>query len=193
MYKCGGHIPVLESQRLRLRRMGRKDAPVLLDYWSDPEVVKHMNLPPFEGQEGVWQLIHLLNGLSESEDTIRWGIELKSSGMLIGSCGFNVWELAGAYRGEIGYDLGRPYWRKGYMTEALHLLLAFGYHTMGLNRIEALTVPENLPSRSLLRTLGFQEEGLLREYQRTERGFTDLLMYSLLKSDYESAVKSDET
>lgn len=189
MYKCGGHIPVLESHRLRLRRMGRKDAPVLFSYWSDPEVVKHMNLPPFEGQEDVWQLIHLLNGLSESEDTIRWGIELKSSGILIGSCGFNVWELAGAYRGEIGYDLGRQYWRKGYMTEALHMLLSFGYHTMGLNRIEALAVPENIPSRSLLRTLGFQEEGLLREYQRTERGFTDLVMFSLLKRDYELTTK----
>lgn len=189
MYKCGGQIPVLESHRLRLRRMEREDVPVLLDYWSDPEVVKHMNIPPFETQEDVWQMIHLLNGLSQSEDAIRWGIELKSSGMLIGSCGYNVWELAGAYRGEIGYDLGRPYWRKGYMTEALHMLLSFGYHTMGLNRIEALVVPENASSRSLLRILGFQEEGLLREYQMTKSGFTDLLMYSLLKRDYELSIK----
>lgn len=186
MYKCAGHIPVLESPRIRLRRMERKDAPVLLGYWSDPEVVKHMNMPPFNTEEDVWEMIHLLNGLAESEDALRWGIELKASGVLIGSCGFNVWELAGAYRGEVGYDLGVRYWRQGYMTESMHLMLSFGYSVMGLNRIEALVAPENNLSRSLLQSLRFQEEGLLREYQKTERGFADLLMYSLLKRDYES-------
>lgn len=184
MYRCGGYIPVLESERLRLRRMERKDASVMFGYWNDPEVIRYMNMPPYETEEDVWEMIHLLNGLSESEDAMRWGIEMKSSGRLIGSCGFNVWELAGAYRGEIGYDLGKLYWRQGYMTEAMHLMLSFGYGTMGLNRIEALVFPENAASLSLLRSFGFREEGLLREYQKTAVGFTDLLMYSLLKREY---------
>lgn len=184
MYKCGGHIPDLESERIRLRRMEPSDAEVLFKYWSDPEVVRYMNMPPFASTEDTLEMIYLLNGLSEMDDTIRFGIELKEEGRLIGSCGFNVWELSGAYRGEIGYDLGRDYWGKGYMSESLRILLSFGYETMGLNRIEALVHPDNGPSRRLLAAFGFQEEGLLREYQKTESGFIDLIMHSLLKREY---------
>nr|WP_276616039.1 GNAT family protein [Paenibacillus timonensis] len=184
VFRCGGDIPVLESERLRLRRMERNDAGVLFHYWSDSEVIKYMNLPPFTSVEDTWEMINLLNGLSESEDTLRFGIELKEEKKLIGSCGFNVWELAGAYRGEIGYDLGREYWGHGYMSEALRMLLAYGYETMGLNRIEALVDPRNNASRRLLKAFGFLEEGLLRQYQWTESGFVDLLMYSLLKKEY---------
>ncbi|RRJ63775.1 N-acetyltransferase [Paenibacillus oralis] len=184
MFKCGGNIPVLESERLRLRRMERGDAEVMFRYWSDPEVTRYMNVPPFASVEEAWDMINLLNGLSESEDAMRFGIELKEEGKLIGSCGYNVWELSGAYRGEIGYDLGREYWGRGYMSEALKMLLAYGYDTMGLNRIEALVEPENAGSLKLLQAFGFKEEGLLREYQQTEKGFVNLLMYSLLKKEY---------
>lgn len=184
MYKCGGDIPVLESERLRLRRMERSDAEVMFRYWSDPVVTKYMNVPPFASAEEAWEMINLLNGLSESEDALRFGIELKEERRLIGSCGMNNWELAGAYRGEIGYDLGREYWGHGYMSEALRMLLAYGYETMGLNRIEALVNPRNEASRRLLKAFGFTEEGLLRQYQWTVSGSVDLLMYSLLKKEH---------
>ncbi|WP_334074717.1 MULTISPECIES: GNAT family protein [Paenibacillus] len=185
MYKCGGKIPVLESERLRLRRMEREDSPALHKFWSDPEVVRYMNIPPFASIEDTYQMIQLLNGLAESEDAMRWAIELKEDGRVIGSCGFNSWELAGAYRGEIGYDLGKEYWGSGYMSETLRTVIRYGYETMGLNRIEGLVDPRNEASRKLLGALGFQEEGLLREYQKTEEGFVDLIMFSLLEKDYD--------
>lgn len=185
MYECGGNIPVLESKRLRLRRMERSDAETMFRYWSDPEVVKYMNMPPFASEEDAYEMINLLNGLSESEDALRWGIELKDHGELIGSCGYNVWQLSGAYRGEIGYDLGWNFWGYGYMAEALQVMLSFGFGTMGLNRIEALIDPRNDNSRRLIRRLGFMEEGLLREYQKTESGYVDLMMYSLLQNEFQ--------
>ncbi|WHX49839.1 GNAT family protein [Paenibacillus woosongensis] len=190
MYRCGGHIPVIESERLRLRRMEQSDAERMFLFWSDPEVVKYMNVPPFASVEDTLEMIQLLNGLSESEDTLRWGIELKEEGQLIGSCGFNVWELSGAYRGEIGYDLGREYWGFGYMSEAMRMLLSYGYQTIGLNRIEALVDPRNAASKRLLQAFDFTEEGLLRQYQKTEEGFVDLLMFSLLRQEYYSGGKA---
>ncbi|MCA1292612.1 GNAT family N-acetyltransferase [Paenibacillus sp. alder61] len=190
LFKCGGEIPVLESERLRLRRMEREDGPALHKFWSDPEVVRYMNIPPFASIEDTHQMIDLLNGLAESEDAMRWAIELKETGQVIGSCGFNTWELAGAFRGEIGYDLGQEFWGSGYMSETLRTVIRYGYETMGLNRIEALVDPRNEASRKLLAALGFQEEGLLREYQKTEEGFVDLIMYSLLKKDYDRRLNS---
>ncbi|MFD1177433.1 GNAT family N-acetyltransferase [Paenibacillus puldeungensis] len=189
MYRCSGNIPVIEGERLRLRPMESADAAVMFKYWSDPKVVKYINLPPFASVEDTREMINFLNGLAETEDALRFGIELKEERKLIGSCGFNVWELSGAYRGEIGYDLGLEYWGHGYMSEALRMLLAYGYETMGLNRIEALIDPRNRASRRLVEAFGFTEEGLLREYQRLETGFVDLLMYSLLKREYYSGGK----
>lgn len=189
MFKCGGKIPVLEGERIRLRRMEQTDAADLFRYWSDPLVVKYMNVPVFTSVGETAEMINFLNGLSETEDTMRWGIELVQEQRLIGSCGFNTWELSGAYRGEIGYDVGRDYWRQGYMTEALRLILNYGFMTMGLNRIEALVDPRNSASRSILQSFAFHEEGLLREYQRTEEGFVDLIICSLLRRDYDSGGK----
>ncbi|WP_433945392.1 GNAT family N-acetyltransferase [Paenibacillus sp. SN-8-1] len=187
MYRCGGVIPELESSRLRLRKLEDSDAAQLYKYWGDDEVVKYLNMSRLESVQDTLDMINLLNGLSESEDTLRWGIELKETGLLIGSCGFNVWQLAGATRGEIGYDLGEAYWGRGYMSEALLTLMEFGYSVMGLNRIEVLVLPENSASRRMLEKLGFQEEGLLREYQQNEQaeGYIDLYLYALLKREFE--------
>ncbi len=185
MYKCGGNFPILESQRLRLRKLDHTDAQTLFGYWTDPRVIQYMNMPFFTAEEDIGSLIHLLNDLSKSEENLRWGIELKQTKELIGSCGFNEWMMSGAYRGEIGYELGRVYWGQGYMTEALGMVLAYGFGTMGLNRVEALVHPRNAKSQRLLHGLGFAREGLLREYQKTECGYEDLLIYSLLKKEYE--------
>lgn len=186
MYRCGGVIPELESSRLRLRKLEERDAAQLFKYWGDDEVVRYMNMSRLESVQDTRDMINLLNGLSESEDTLRWGIELKETGTLIGSCGYNVWQLAGACRGEIGYDLGAAYWGRGYMPEALVTMLEFGYSVMGLNRIEALVLPENTASRTMLNKLGFQEEGLLREYQQNEQGegYIDLHLYALLRREF---------
>ncbi|USB33808.1 GNAT family protein [Paenibacillus sp. YPG26] len=186
MYRCGGVIPELHSSRLRLRRLEDSDAAQLFKYWGDDEVVRYLNMSRLETVQDTLDMINLLNGLSESEDTLRWGIELKETGVLVGSCGFNVWQLAGANRGEIGYDLGVDYWGRGYMPEALLTLMEFGFSVMGLNRIEALVLPENSASRRMLNKLGFQEEGLLREYQQNEQaeGYIDLYLYALLKREF---------
>ncbi|WP_094096376.1 GNAT family N-acetyltransferase [Paenibacillus physcomitrellae] len=183
-YRCEGEIPVLESPRLTLRRLEKTDADQMFEYWSDPEVVKYMNVPPFANAEETAEMIKWLNLLAETEDTIRWGIELKDSGRLIGSCGYNTWQLAGAHRAEIGYELGRPYWGQGYMREALLTMFEFGFCTMGLNRIEALLYPVNYASIRLLQKLGFQREGMLREYQQAGDRFVDLDMYSLLRREW---------
>ncbi|WP_068614200.1 GNAT family N-acetyltransferase [Paenibacillus tuaregi] len=186
MYRCRGEIPDLETSRLRLRKLEDRDASALFQIWGNSDVVRFLNMTRLESIQETRDMIDLLNGLSESEDTLRWGIELKETGGLIGSCGFNIWQLSGADRGEIGYDLGKSYWGQGYMPEALSAILKFGYSVMGLNRIEALVLEENKASQRVLDKLGFKPEGLLREYQRNEQGegYIDLQLYALLRREY---------
>lgn len=95
MYKCKGRIPELETPRLRLRKMRRKDAAQMFVHWSDREVTRYMNLAPMIGTSEAADMIGPLNHMAGEEDAIRWGIELKATGKLIGSCGFNTWHWKG--------------------------------------------------------------------------------------------------
>ena len=87
MYKCKGRIPEMETARLRLRKMRRRDAAQMFACWSDREVTRYMNLAPMIGTSEAADMIGLLNQMAGEEDAIRWGIELKETGKLIGSCG----------------------------------------------------------------------------------------------------------
>ncbi|MWV45619.1 GNAT family N-acetyltransferase [Paenibacillus sp. HJL G12] len=182
-YRCAGVIPRLGGERVRLRPLSVDDEEAMFECWSDPEVRRYSDLPEMPAPSAAGEMIGILNGLSVTEDGLRWGIETRE-GKLIGSCGMNWWQLEGAYRGEIGCELSRPYWGEGYMREAMQLVIAYAFTDMGLNRIEALTDPRNLRAGRLFRSLGFQREGLLRQYRHTDNGFVDADMNALLRDDW---------
>lgn len=182
MYVCGGVIPELSGPRVRLRAMAPDDAQALLRIWSHPRVAPWLDAPPLSSVEEAEALIDLLGRWAAEEESLRWSI-LGPGGEVIGSCGYNYWQLQGAYRGEIGFELSPAAMGLGYMREALQLVLAFGFGTMGLNRIEALCRPDNLRAERLLKGLGFRQEGLLRQYRHTVSGYQDAHMYSLLSGE----------
>lgn len=184
MYVCSGHIPELNTDRLILRKLVKKDAKQIYSIWSDPKVTEYMNISAMHSVEEACEMIELLDHASRNEDGFRWAIVHKETGKVIGSCGFNHWQLEGAFRGEIGYELAASYWRKGYMTEAIQAMLHYGFETMGLNRIEALVDPRNNPSQQLLASLSFQCEGLLRQLQYTSTGYKDMQMHSILFEEW---------
>ncbi|AIQ50532.1 GNAT family N-acetyltransferase [Paenibacillus sp. FSL R7-0331] len=182
MYKSAGIIPTLYGARVSLRPLSAAHAAVLYEIWTHPAVGLWLDAPPLASAAEAEQLIELLLQMSREEESLRWSIVLPG-GEIIGSCGFNQWQLAGAYRGELGCELSPSCWGQGYMREALALLLEFGFVTMGLNRIEALCHPDNLRAAGLFRALGFSEEGIMRQYRHTASGFQDTALFALLRSD----------
>lgn len=175
-------FPMIETERMILREVTNEDADDMFKYLSDPDVVKHMGLAVFQTVEDVWDEIGWYRSILENGTGIRWGITLKDSGKVIGSCGFlNM--LAKHYRAEVGFELSKDYWGKGIASEALEAVVKYGYHHFPLERIEALIEPANLPSQKLVEKLGFSREGLLRHYEFTCGKFDDLYMYSILKED----------
>ena len=178
------YFPVLETPRLILRRITEADAADLFAVFSDDAVTEHYDLYTFEELDEAYDLVEYFDESYQYERQIRWGIERREDGRLLGTCGFvALYE----HRGEIGYELGRAYWRQGYMREALAALLAYGFMEMELNRIEAMTVPANVASAALLRSLGFTEEGILREYDYFKEEYQDLRCFSLLRREYDAA------
>lgn len=179
---CGGMTPVLRGTRIELQAIAAPHAAALYEIWTHPAVGPWLNAPQLASAADAEQLIELLLQMSREEESLRWSIALQG-GRIIGSCGFNQWQLAGAFRGEIGCELSPAFWGQGYMREAMELILDFGFGTMGLNRIEALCHPGNVRAAGLFSGLGFSQEGLLRQYRHTGAGFQDAVLFALLRSD----------
>lgn len=84
----------------------------------------------------------------------------------------------------VGYWIGEEYARQGYMTEALGATAAYVFERLRLHRLEAACLPENDPSRGLLRKLGFREEGRARAYLKINGAWRDHLLFALVAEDW---------
>ena len=176
-------FPVIETDRLILREVTTADASDMLNYLSDKDVVTPMGLAPFQTEDDVCDEISWYESIYDEDTGIRWGITLKDSGKVIGSCGFlNM--LPKHYRAEVGYELSKGHWGKGIAGEALEAIVKYGFDHFELERIEALIEPANLPSQKLIEKQGFEREGLLRHYEFTCGKFDDLYMYSIIKESF---------
>jgi ribosomal-protein-alanine N-acetyltransferase len=92
-----------------------------------------------------------------------------------------------AQAGSIGYWIGAPFARKGYMTAAMRALVPFCFGSLRLHRLEAACIPANSASVSLLEKTGFQREGYARSYLCINGVWQDHLLYARLKDDPDSA------
>jgi ribosomal-protein-alanine N-acetyltransferase len=177
-------FPQLETERLILRELKPTDAGAVFHYFSDPEVTRYLSAGPYKRLEQANEMIDFLAALFNNKEGFRWGITLKDGAdRVIGTCGYHAW-MKSYFRAEIGYELAREYWGQGLMGEAIQALLTFGFDEIRLNRIEAHVLPDNVASARFLEKLGFQQEGLLREYEWVNGKFKDILMFSLLRKDY---------
>jgi ribosomal-protein-alanine N-acetyltransferase len=175
-------FPEIETERLLLREILPDDAPAILAIFGDPAVTRYYDLETYTNLGQAQELIDFFDESFELERALRWGIERKADGKLLGTCGY-VWLRR--FRGEIGYDLAQAYWRNGYMSEALDAILEFGFVELDLNRIEALTMTEHLASADLLRKLGFCEEGILRQHDYFKGAFHDMRLFAILREAYQ--------
>ena len=178
-------FPRLETERLVLRRLHPDDAGSLFAILSDEEVARFYDDETFTEIAQAREQIEAWARGYEEWRVIRWGITQKGADQVIGTCGyygFHRWHA----RGSLGYELARTYWRQGIMTEALATIIDFGFREVGQNRIQALVMPGNVASVKFLEKLGFQREGVLRQYENWgEKGRVDLLMFALLRKEWE--------
>lgn len=178
-----GELPVFESDRLVLQPMELDDAPELLEYCSDRDLLKHLPLEYTETLEDARRCIQNFRTMYAAKRLAPWGVTLKETGKHIGICGFESWNPF-ADRAEIGFVIARRHWRKGLATEAATRVMRFGFEKMNLHRIEARAKRENESSTQLLRKMGFQYEGYLREHGYWNGVYHNLELYSMLRDEF---------
>lgn len=107
----------------------------------------------------------------------------ESDNTLLGGIGLGNIRRAAAQSASVGYWIGAPYARQGYMSEALEAVLAFSFDRLGLHRVEAACLPKNAASRALLRRAGFKREGIARQYLCINGLWQDHEIHALLRED----------
>lgn len=179
--KVFDEFPELETERLILRRIKKKDVKEIFSIYSNEEVMKHFGCKPYKSIDEAKANFKRIKKAFINREGIRWGITIKEKDKLIGSAG--IWRLLKEHmRGEIGYELSNVYWKKGIMTEALSEIIKFGFSKMNLHTIEANLDPANIASVKLLEKLKFQKEGHTKESFYFNGKFEDTGIYSLIKN-----------
>jgi ribosomal-protein-alanine N-acetyltransferase len=173
----------LRTPRLLLRPLAQDDAASLLRIHADPRVMRYSSIPCWAGAQQAHELIAASHKWASAGRALCFGIALKDAVGVIGTCTLFGIER-GSRRAEVGFALGLDAWGRGYMTEALKAVLAYGFRELDLNRVEAEVDPRNAAAVTLLDRLGFLREGLLRERRITEGEKSDAALYGLLRSDW---------
>ena len=178
-------FPIRTTKRLKLESLNKNDVKTLFDIFSDPQVIEKYDVEQFTQIEEASELIDYFDARFESDTGIRWAIRLKSTGKMIGTCGFTHWNKYD-HSAVIGYELCPKFWGKGYATEALTEICNFIFSSefhFYVHRIEALILPINTPSKVLVEKIGFKPEGILRGKCYWNNDFHDMQMFGLLRTD----------
>ena len=174
----------IETARLILRRARQQDGPAMFRNWaSDPEVTKYLTWPTHESPEiSQWVLDSWVDQYSDDQ-FYQWIIEPKEFGEAIGTISVvRQNDVVGSM--EIGYCIGRSWWHKGIVTEALMAVVHFLFSNVGCERIEARHDPRNPNSGRVMTKCGLQYEGTLRNSDKNNQGICDAAVYGLLRSDW---------
>jgi RimJ/RimL family protein N-acetyltransferase len=151
----------IQTGRLILRKPRMDDAPVIFEsYAQDPEVTRYLVWKPHKDMQETEQFLSACLQLWQLRKDFAYAIILREIGRLIGMFGLHPMQM----KVEVGYALARPYWGKGYMTEALHAVIDWAFMQSEIYRVQAFCDVENVGSARVMEKAGMTREGLLRRY-----------------------------
>lgn len=174
----------IETERLILRRYTKDDARAMYENWaSDSEVTKFLTWPTYTCVEMADEILAKWTAAYEDERFYQWTIVLKENGdEPIGSIAA-VSVDDSVMKAEIGYCLGRKFWHRGIMSEALKAVIDYMFDEVGMNRVEARHDTNNPNSGAVMRKCGMKYEGTLRQSDRNNQGICDAAFYGILAGE----------
>jgi len=181
-------FPVINTERLLLRRVEKSDVNEIFFLRSDKNVLQYLDTIPVATIAEAASWIERMNDLGKNNDAVTWAITLKQDNMLAGTiCFWNITKEH--YRAEIGYALHPKHQGKGIMQEAMTAILDYGFTIMKLHSIEANVNPNNSSSIKLLKRNNFIREGFFKENYFYDGKFFDSAIYSLISPEKNKVIK----
>jgi len=176
--------PTIELKGAWLRPLRAADAQAFHDYLSDPAVTELTSYPLIT-MPMVEAMIERAESRWAAGDLSKWGLALAQDDRLVGTCGFVDWSPPHRWA-ELAYDLARPQWGTGLMSQAVTAVLDWIDRQDLVDRVHAFVRADNARSERLLERHGFVREGRLRNYRICRGRPHDFDLYSLLRSDREA-------
>jgi RimJ/RimL family protein N-acetyltransferase len=179
----------LQTQRLTLRPYTFSDLTALLPLIGAREVAATTLRIPHPYSEGdARDFIAATQEDFTTGNELRLAVIVRESDCLCGGVGLRI--EAEHRRAELGYWIGRPYWGNGYATEAARAMVKHGFETIGLHRIFAGHVADNLASARVLKKIGMRHEGCQRGHNLKWGEFLDLELYGMLTPNKDTIFRS---
>ncbi len=143
---------ILETERLKLRKLTEKDAESFFALNENPRVVEHTGDKAFRSVEEARELI--VNYDQYTYRLGRWAVELKTTGDFIGWCGlkFNL----GCGDVDLGFRFFQEHWKQGYASEAAYACLVYGFEHLSLFEIIGRSTKANEASIKVLQKIGME-------------------------------------
>jgi RimJ/RimL family protein N-acetyltransferase len=147
----------IDTERLIMRAWRESDLAPWAAMNADPEVREHLGRPLTFEQASAWVLNY-------QDDLDRygfgfWAVEVRESGDFIGFAGLGTMDDESPFTGvELGWRLARSAWGHGYATEAALAALRYGFDTLGLEEIVAVSAATNLRSQAVMRRIGMTSD-----------------------------------
>ena len=177
----------VETDRLILR------LPVHTD-WAQWAQVREDSAAFLTPWEPVWSRDHLSR--RSFTNRVYWARRAEAQGTalplvmerredhrLVGALTLDNIRRGPAQAGTLGYWIGAPFARQGYMREAILAVVHHAFHDLDLSRIEAACLPENQASRGLLEKVGFKYEGVAQSYLQINGRWRNHVLYACLRTD----------
>ena len=177
-------LPVIETERLILRKLTMRDASDMFRYCQDKEVARHVL---WEAHTSILETrAYIRYNLYQyrSGEPASWGIVLRETNRVVGTIGYMSYNADNSTV-EIGYSLTREQWSKGLMTEALRAVIDETFHTLKVHHIEAMHFTDNPASGRVMAKCGMTHEGHMRERICCKGVFRDVEMWGILRKDWE--------
>jgi len=159
VFRLFRRIPMLETDRLILRRMKTDDYMDMYEYAKQERVTKYLLWSPHPDAQYTRDYLSYIQGRYKAGEFYDWSVVLKENGKMIGTCGFAKFDYDNN-SAEIGYVINPDYWNNGYASEAVSTVMDFGFSRLNLHRIEARYIVGNEVSRRVMEKCGMQFEGI---------------------------------
>lgn len=175
----------IETDRLILRRFRMEDAQTMYERWaSDPEVTRFLTWPVHANADVTRQLLAAWTDAYKKPDNYQWAITVKAQDDLpIGSIAVVFCDHA-VRKAEVGYCIGRAWWRQGITSEALAGVIGFLFDEVGMERVEARHDVNNPNSGAVMEKCGMRKEGVHRRGDWNNQGIVDACMHAILKTEW---------
>ena len=177
----------LKTSRLILRPFVWGDLEAMYRNWeSDPEVTKYLTWQHYTSLEDVGPVLQTWLDSYAKPDFYQWAIVPKAVGEPIGTISVIGYEGQLHSYPQIGYCIGKAWWRQGYTSEALGRVIDFLIGEAGASRVESRHDPRNPNSGAVMSKCGMTYEGTLRQADHNNQGVCDVCVYAVLAEDWKA-------